>query len=207
MFVMLGLLVEPGKLLPVALIGVLLGAGLAFVARPLVVALCLLPFRLNAREIGYVSWVGIRGAVPIILATFPILAGLPGSEEIFHVVFFIVVFSAFIPGATIVPVTRRLRLDDPEPPTPTAALEMNSLGKLNAEIHVYHIEEGVVACGARLSELSFPEESSVLAVVRGDDLLPARGGTTLRTGDFVYVFCRPHDEPRVGLLLGRLVGD
>lgn len=207
MFVMLGLLVFPSRLLPVAGVGLALGIGLAFVARPLVVAALLMPFRWERREIAYVSWVGIRGAVPIILATFPILAQLPGADRLFHIVFFIVVVSAIVPGASIVPFTRRLGLNDPERPAPAAALEMHSLGKLDGEIHVYLVEPSVAVCGATLAQISFPEEAAVVLIVRGEELLPARGSTRIQAGDFVYVFCRPHDEPRIGLLFGRVTAE
>jgi cell volume regulation protein A len=206
MFLMLGLLVFPSKLLPVAGVGLALGLGLAVLARPLVVALCLLPFRWKPREIGYVSWVGIRGAVPIILATFPIMAQLPGGEKIFHIVFFIVVVSALVPGASIVPLTRRLKLNDPEPPTPAAALELHSLRPMGGEIHSYHIEAPVAACGVPLSQVRFPEGAAAIMVVRGDQVMAARGYTVLEPGDHVYVFCRPGDEPRIGLLFGRAAG-
>jgi cell volume regulation protein A len=203
MFLMLGLLVFPSKLLPVAGVGLALGLGLALVARPLVVALCLLPFRWKAREVGYVSWVGIRGAVPIILGTFPIMAQLPGGERIFHIVFFIVVVSALVPGASIVPLTRRLGLDDPAPPSPAAALEMHSLRPMGGEIHAYHIETSVAACGVPLSQIRFPDGAAAILVVRRDQVLAARGSTVLQHGDHVYVFCRRGDEPLIGLLFGR----
>lgn len=203
MFLMLGLLVFPSKLLPVAWTGVALGLGLAFLARPLVVSLCLLPFRWSTREIGYVAWVGIRGAVPIILGTFPVMAHLPGGERIFHIVFFIVVVSALVPGASIVPLTRRLGLDDPQTPTPAAALEMNSLRPMGGEIHSYHIEQSVAASGVPLSQIRFPDGAAAILVVRGDTVKAARGSTVLTPGDHVYVFCRPGDEPQIGLLFGR----
>lgn len=202
MFLMLGLLVFPSKLMPVAGLGLALGLALALIARPLAVALCLLPFRWPAREVGYVSWVGIRGAVPVILATFPVMAELPGAERIFHIVFFIVVVSALIPGASIVPLTRRLRLDDPEPPKPAAALEVHSLRPLGGEMHVYRIEPHVAACGVPLSSVPMPDGASVILVVRGEDVLAARGNTVLEPADHVYVFCKQGDEPAIGLLMG-----
>lgn len=206
MFVMLGLLVFPSQLTPILGVGLTLGLALALVARPLVVWLCLLPFRFTHRERLYVSWVGIRGAVPIILASFPILAGLEGAQSVFHLVFFIVVVSAIVPGATIVPMTRWLRLDDPEPPEPSAALEVHSLGPLNARVHIYHIQPTVAACGATLAQIRLPDESSVVLIVRGDSILPARGPTRLEAGDFAYVFCKPADEPAIGLMLGAPLG-
>jgi cell volume regulation protein A len=206
MFLMLGLLVFPSQLVPVAGVGLLLGLGLALVARPVVVALCLLPFGRPAREVRYVSWVGIRGAVPIILATFPVMAGIPGAERLFHIVFFIVVVSALVPGASIVPLTRRLRLDEPEPPRPSAGIELNSLRPLNGEIFVYRIEPSVAACGASLSQIPFPDGAAAVMIVRGDEVIAARGRTVLEAGDHVWVFCRPQDEARIGLLLGRPEG-
>ncbi len=205
MFLMLGLLVFPSQLVPVAPIGLLLGLTLAVVARPVVTTLCLLPFRWPLHEVAYVAWVGIRGAVPIILGTIPVMADLPGGERIFHVVFFIVVVSALVPGASIVPLTRRLGLDELEHPTPAAALEMHSLRPMNGEVRVYHITASVAVCGATLAEVSFPEDAAAILIVRGDQLLAARGNTRLDAGDHVYVFCRPEDEPAIGLLFGRQV--
>lgn len=207
MFLMLGLLVFPSRLLPVAGIGILLGLGLAFVARPLVVTLCLLPFRRSAKEIGYVSWIGIRGAVPIILATIPVMAHLPDAERIFHIVFFIVVFSSLVPGASIVPLTRRLRLDDPEPPRPAAALEIHSVREMDGEIYAYHIDPSVAACGVPLSDILFPDGAAALLVVRGDRMLAARGTTTLEPDDHVYIFCRRGEEPLVGLIFGKTIAE
>ncbi|MFI4881428.1 MAG: potassium/proton antiporter [Phycisphaerales bacterium JB064] len=202
MFVMLGLLVFPSQLLPVIGVGLTLGLALAIIARPLVVWLCLLPFKFSHTERLYISWVGIRGAVPIILASFPVIAGLEGGQGVFHLVFFIVVVSAIVPGATIVPLTRWLKLNDPEPPEPAAALEVHSLARLNGRFHVYHVQPTVAACGATLAQVRFPDEASVVLVVRGEKLLPARGGTRIEAGDFIHVFCKEGDEPAIGLMLG-----
>ena len=126
MFLMLGLLVFPSRLLPVAAIGLGVALSLAFIARPLAVLLCLLPFRFPLKETAYLSWVGLRGAVPIILATFPVLSGVPGAQRVFDIVFFIVVVNALLPGATIRWLTRRWQLNIDQRPAPPAALEINS---------------------------------------------------------------------------------
>lgn len=202
MFLMLGLLVTPSDLVPVAKIGILLGLILAAVARPLVVALCMLPFGGPKKEMGFTAWVGLRGAVPIILATFPTMAGLPEGGRVFHIVFFIVVFSALVPGASILPLARRLRLEQTGGPDPAAALELNSLKQLDGDILVYRIRPSVIACDATLAEISFPPGASVILVMRGDQLLAARGPTKLLDGDHVYVFCKPQDEPLMGLIFG-----
>ncbi|MGB0515013.1 MAG: potassium/proton antiporter, partial [Wenzhouxiangellaceae bacterium] len=101
MFLVLGLLAVPGLLASSGLLGVALGLVLALVARPLVVAICLAPFRFAPRETGFIAWTGLRGAVPILLASYPVMSGVAGAVELFHLVFFIVVFNAVIPGATI----------------------------------------------------------------------------------------------------------
>lgn len=202
MFLMLGLLATPSALLPVLTIGLIVALGLAIVARPVVVAACLAPFGFPAREIGYVSWVGIRGAVPIILATVPVMAQIPDAERIFHVVFIVVVISAIIPGATIVPLTRRLKLNDPEPPPPAAAMELHSLRPMDGVIHVYRIDPTLAVCGVALSKIRFPEGSAAIMIARGNEVIAARGHTVLQDGDHVYIFCKPGDEPRINLLFG-----
>lgn len=202
MFLMLGLLVTPSRLVDVAGIGLALGLLLAFVARPAVAFFCLLPFRWPFRDMLFISWMGIRGAVPIILATIPIMAGIPEADRVFHIVFFIVVVSALVPGASIIPLTRRLRLEDERSHPPSAVLEMHSLRKLDRDILVYRVDPSVAVCGARISQIAFPGDVTVLLVVRGHELIPARGSTVLQENDFVYLFCKPGDEVFVGLLFG-----
>ena len=118
MFLMMGLLVFPSALLPIAGVGLSLALILAFVARPLAVILCIWPFKYPAREVVYLSWVGLRGSVPIILATFPVLAGVAGADRIFNVVFFIVVLSTLLPGTTVRLVTKWLRVGEQARPIP-----------------------------------------------------------------------------------------
>ncbi len=108
MFVVLGLLVFPSRLLDAAPVSIALALFLMFVARPVAVSLCLLPFRPKRNELVYMSWVGLRGSVPIVLATFPASYGLPGADQIFSVVFFLVIASVLIQGFTLVPSARWL---------------------------------------------------------------------------------------------------
>ena len=205
MFLMLGLLSFPSHLLAVSGTGLALGLVLAVLARPVAAAVCVLPFGWRGANVLYASWVGIRGAVPIILATIPIMAGISGAEHVFNIVFFIVVVSTIVPGASIVPLTRKLGLADGAAPTPAAALEMHSRKRLSGEIRIYRIDPSVAVCNAKLSEIAFPDNAAVLLVVRGDDLIPARGSTRLQEGDFAYIFCHAADEPAIGLLFGRTV--
>lgn len=119
MFLILGLLVFPSRLLPMAIPGLTLALFLTLLARPLVVAACLRPFGFTGKEIAFAGWVGMRGAVPIVLATYPVLSRVPGAEDLFNLVFFLVVVNALIPGATIPWVARRLGMEatsaDPRP--------------------------------------------------------------------------------------------
>jgi cell volume regulation protein A len=203
MFLLLGLLAFPSRLANVAGEGLLLGLFLAFVARPLVVTALLLPFRLPPREIAFVSWVGLRGAVPIMLATFPVLAGLPSAKHVFDLVFFVVVVSAVVQGTSIGWVARRLGLEVQTAPPPRAMLEINSTQRLAGEVVSFYVEPASAVAGSRISELTIPEGSSVMLVVRGRELLAARGRTVLEPGDHVYVFTSPADKPFVQLLFGR----
>jgi cell volume regulation protein A len=173
MFLLLGLLVFPSRVAAVAGPGLAIGLLLAFVARPLVVWLMLLPFRLPAREVIFVSWVGLRGAVPIMLATTPVLAGLPFAEHVFDLVFFVVVVSTVVQGSTIACLARKLGLETAGPPPPRAVLEIVSSQQLGGEVASYYVEPASAVAGSRISELPFPEGSTVMLVVRGRELVAA----------------------------------
>jgi cell volume regulation protein A len=203
MFLILGLLVYPSRLLDVAWVGLGIALMLAFLIRPVVVALCLLPFRYPRREVLYIGWVGLRGAVPIVLATFPVLAGAPGAGRLFDLVFFIVVASALVPGATVAWVTRRLGLQSNEPPAPQAALAIESRQPLRGELMSFYIDEALIVNGVALDDLPLPDGSAVTLLVRGDQLLPPRGSLTLRPGDHVHIVAQPEDRAIVQLMFGR----
>ncbi len=203
MFLMLGLLVFPARLLDVALPGLATGLFLAFVARPLVVLPCLLPFGYSAREIAFVGWVGLRGAVPIILATFPVLAGVSQSQRIFDMVFFIVVVSSLVPGATLRWTARKARLHVPERPAPSAVLEINASHALDGELVAFLIEPPVAVCGAALQDVELPPGAAVVLLVRGKEVMAARGPTVLKPGDHAYLFFGQQDRAQVELLFGR----
>jgi potassium/hydrogen antiporter len=203
MFLMLGLLVFPSRMLDVALPGVILALFLALVARPLVAAICLLPFGYRRTEVGYIGWVGLRGAVPIVLATYPVLAGVPAAGRLFDLVFFIVVANSLIPGATVPWVTRLLGLQSEEPPAPRAILEIESAQKLNGMLLSFYIDDALAVCGEPLAQLPFPDGVAVTMIVRGNDLIPPRGATQLLPGDHVYVLVTPEHEGFVQLIFGR----
>jgi len=203
MFLVLGLLAVPSELARVGWFGLAIGLFLGVVARPAVVFLCLLPFGYTVRDMMYVGWVGLRGAVPIVLATFPVLVGAPGAARVFNVVFFVVVVNALVQGGTVRWVTRALGLESADPPPPHAVLEISSMRPLRNDIMSFYVDRAVAACGVAIAELPFPPDAAATLIVRGEELLAPRGGTVLQAGDHVYVFCRPEDRPFLQLIFGR----
>jgi cell volume regulation protein A len=202
MFLILGLLVFPSRVLAVWKEGLVVTAFLTFVARPAVVAACLAPFRYPAKEIAYAGWIGLRGAVPIILATYPVLAGAPGATRIFDIVFFAVVVNAFVPGATVGRLARRLGLEAALKPAPRAVLEISSFGPMNGDLASYYVRPESAAAGSAIADLPFAEGTRVVLVVRGTRLLAPAGGTTLLPGDHVYVFSEVPDRAMLQLVFG-----
>jgi len=207
MFLVLGLLADPVRLGEIALPGLALALFLAFVARPAAVVTSLAPFRFSRREVVFIAWVGLRGAVPIILATYPVLAGVEAARRIFDLVFFVVVVSTLLQGAPIRWLARRLDLVAPEPPAPRAVLEIVSRDPLAGEVLSFYVEPASAVSGSVIADLPFPEGANVMLIVRGHDLVPPRGQTVLRSGDHVYVFVRPEEKALVQLLFGRLEED
>jgi cell volume regulation protein A len=203
MFLVLGMLVYPSQLVEAAWIGTIVGLALTFVARPVMVALCLMPLRFPRNDVLYVGWVGLRGAVPIILATFPVLAGAPGAARLFNIVFFIVVLNAFLPGTTVPWLTRRLELESQEPPPPDAVLTIESFERLDGELLSYYVDEALPVAGMMLHELPFPDGAAVTMIVRGRELIAPKGDTRLEVGDHAYVLTKPDGVGMVHLLFGR----
>jgi cell volume regulation protein A len=202
MFALLGLLVFPARLVPEAALGVTLAIALALVARPVAVLLTLLPFRMPRRERGFLSWVGLRGAVPIVLATYPVLREAPGSERVFHLVFFIVVVNALIPGSTVGGLARRLGLSRAVKPAPPAGIDLLTARPHEGEFVWYQVLPPSAVAGSSVSQLPLPARSMLVLFVRGDDIVAVRGATSLAVGDHVCVFVHPEDRPLLDLLFG-----
>jgi potassium/hydrogen antiporter len=203
MFLMLGLLVYPSRLPDAAWIGLPLALFLALVARPLATIPLLWPFGYTRREMGYAGWVGLRGAVPIILATFPVLAEVPGAERIFDIVFFVVVVSAIIPGATIRFLARKWNLQTVEIPAPQAVLEINSTRPLGGDLVSFLITPQLAVAGARFKDIPFPDGTAAVLLVRDGEVLACRGETELQPGDHIYIYCDSKERPYFELLFGR----
>lgn len=203
MFLMLGLLVFPSRLANIWWDGLALGFALALVARPAAVLLTLLPIRLPLVEKLFISWVGLRGAVPIILATYPLLRGVPDAESIFDVVFFAVIVNNIIPGSTVAWIARRAGLAAAQPMDPPARVELFSHGEYPGEFVWYRIASQSAVTGARVRELPLPENTVVTLILRGPTAVPPRGKTSIREGDYVCLFTDAKDESFLNLLFGR----
>lgn len=205
MFVVLGLLVNPEALLDVWMEGLLVAVVLTLVARPLAVAPMLALFGFNAREMTLVSWVGLRGSVPIILAIFPLVFDLPGAALIFNVVFFVVLISATVQGATLPIVARKLGLTEMPPAKPAATLEITALNDVNAEIVEYTLGENPRAAGRLLSQIALPDSTVVAMITRDSEVIPPRGSTRLIAGDHLFVVLRPEVRPFVDTVFSQSV--
>ncbi|TVS04733.1 MAG: potassium/proton antiporter [Cyanobium sp. PLM2.Bin73] len=200
LFVMLGLLSFPSRLAAVAGEGLLIALVLILVARPIAVLIAASPFRYNVRELILLSWVGLKGAVPITLATFPLMAGVPGSQVIFNAVFFVVLISAVSQGWSLPAVARRLRLGRPADPTPPLSMEINALRHVDGEIVDYTVRAGAPAAGLKLREMGRPDGMVVTLVVRRRQVVIPRGATALEPGDHVFVALRNHVKPLIDRL-------
>lgn len=189
MFVILGLLVFPAEVftLPLVFNGLMISFALMLVARPLAVWLTTLKMGYSSQELILLSWAGLKGAVPIVLATFPLLANVPGSREIFNVVFFVVLTSCLIQGTTINFLAKKLNLLGQTKPTPMHSLELISLGKANAEIIEYQVDSDSALIGKTLNEINFPEKTLVNAIIRSQHLVTPSGDTVIKAEDFLYV--------------------
>jgi cell volume regulation protein A len=203
MFLLLGLLVVPSGLAAIAPVGLGLALFLVLVARPVVVAACLAPFAYTRRDILFIGWAGLRGAVPIVLATYPVLAAAPGAQRIFDLVFFIVVVSAVLQGGTIRWVTRPLGLESTEGPRPAAVLEIESAHPLRGELLSFYIDPALGMEGETIGNLPFPPGSAATLIVRGQELIAPKGNTILQAGDHIYVLTPPEERAFVELMFGR----
>jgi cell volume regulation protein A len=194
MFLSLGLLIFPSQLIPVAVPGLLLALFLVFVARPVSVFLSLIWFRRSWRELVMVSWAGLRGAVPIVLATFPLLAGVQSAGLIFNVVFFIVLISVLLQGLTIAQVARWLGLSLTEKPAPSSQMFVPEV-RLNSQLVEAVVPEFSALNGLALIEIGLPRGLLVVQVQRGIETIIPNGSTVIITGDHLLLLVTPDTLP------------
>jgi potassium/hydrogen antiporter len=203
LFFLLGLLVFPSQLWDVAPEGLLISAVLMFAARPLAALVASLPERFTLRERLMLGWAGLRGAVPIWLATFPVIAGIEGSEEIFNIIFFVVVTSTVIQGTTFEPLAIRLGLTTSEPALPRPLVESGTIQRLGGEVFAYRVDPDDAIVGRPVRDLRLPRQALVNVIVRGGEALPPRGSTEIESGDELHVLVRAEVRAEVDELIGR----
>jgi potassium/hydrogen antiporter len=188
--ILLGLLVFPGDLDQVALKGLALSAALILLARPVAafIATAFSPF--NARERLMLGWAGLRGATPIWLATFPVVAGVGQGQELFAIVFFVVVSSTLVQGASFEPLADSLGLTTDEPALPRRLLESGRIRRMGGDVIAYRLPPAAAAAGHPVRDLQLPREALVNVIVRDGRAIPPRGSTELREGDELHVLVR-----------------
>ena len=190
LFILLGLLVFPSQLDEVALEGLALSAVLILVARPAATVLATALAPLNVREKAMLGWAGLRGATPIWLATFAVVAGVGAGEELFAIVFFVVVTSTLIQGASFEPLASRLGLTTDEPALPRRLLESGRIRRMGGDVIAYRLPPGAAAAGHPVRELELPREALVNVIVRDGHAIPPRGSTELQEGDELHILVR-----------------
>jgi potassium/hydrogen antiporter len=187
MFLVLGLLVFPGDFGAVWLEGTILALVLVVVARPVAAFVATIAQRYTARERLVIGWAGLRGAVPVVLATFPVIDGVSGSDEFFNIVFFAVLLSTLLQGSTFEPLARRLGLTTDEPALPRPLVESGIIRGLGAEVLEYPVGPADAIVGHRIRQLGLPREALVTVIVRGGRAIPPRGSTVVEAGDRLHV--------------------
>ncbi|WP_096187901.1 potassium/proton antiporter [Evansella halocellulosilytica] len=204
MFIILGLLVFPGQLLTIEVIvsGLTLSFVLILIARPLAVFISTIGLKFTLKERTLLSWAGLRGAVPIVLATFPMIAGLENAQMFFNVVFFVVLTSALIQGSTITPFAKKLGLTGPKKVTPIHSLELVSIGQANAEIIEYQVNEEAKIVGKTLAEITFPKDVLINAIIRNGELITPYGETIIEKEDILYILVSQKRMKELKRLLG-----
>ena len=202
MFLTLGLLVFPSRLLPVVGTGLLISFFLMFVARPAGVFLSLVFAKLGLRQKLMISWVGLRGAVPIILATFPLVAALPNADLYFNVVFFIVLTSVLVQGTSLPLVAQWLGVKVPLTATRAYPLEFVPGTKSRSDLVEITIPETSPVIGKQIVDLQLPKSALIVLLSRNEDFLVPRGSTILQAGDTLMVLAEKKDFNDVHRLVG-----
>jgi potassium/hydrogen antiporter len=186
LFLTLGLLVFPSRILPLVGMGLLISAFLIFVARPIGVFVALSFFKSNIRSKLFVSWVGLRGSVPIVFATYPLLAGITNADLLFNLVFFISVTSVLLQGTTLSFVARLLHVTVPAKAKRRVGLDFEAADKIKSDMVKIELRQPSKAIGKRIVELNIPAMVNILAIKRSDVFIAPNGSTKLQEADMIY---------------------
>jgi cell volume regulation protein A len=204
MFLALGLLVFPSRLDDVWFEGTVVALVLLFVARPVATFVGTALDRFSVREKIVLGWAGLRGAVPVVLATFPVIDNVPGAEDVFfNIIFFAVVLSTLLQGATFEPLAARLGVTTSEPALPRPLTESGTIRRLGAEITEYPVGPEDAVVGRRVRDLDLPRDALVSVIVRGNEAVLPRGSTRIEAGDRLHVVVRSEVAAKMPELLER----
>lgn len=201
LFLMLGLLVFPSELLMFWKQGVLIALILTFLARPVAVFLCTLFWNYTVKEKILLCWGGVKGVIPIVLATYPVAAGLDGGNYYFNIVFFVVLISALVQGSTIELVAKKLKLLTGNKRLSPHTLELISLEQSGHELLEYHVGAESSIISKQLKEIHLPEKALVTAITRQNDVIAPRGETIIEDKDILFVLVRIEDKEELLNLL------
>ena len=204
LFLTLGLLVFPSRIVPVLGIGILISLFLIVVARPLSVLISLVFFKMKINRRFYISWVGLRGAVPIVFATYPLLAGIEKAEMIFSIVFFISVTSVLFQGTTIPIVAKWLKVDLPEKAKPIITHDNLAYEIPKTVMRKFQIGPDCPVVNKQIVDINFPETATIALIKRDNEYLTPTGATIIKTGDALVVLATDQDGlSEVGNCLGK----
>ncbi len=203
MFLLLGLLVFPSQLGSVAFEGTALAIILALVARPVAGYLATIGSGFSLAERAMLGWAGLRGAIPVVFATFAVTEGVTEGVELFNIVFFAVLLSTVVQGATIEPVARRLGVTTTQPALPRPLAETGTIRALGAEVVEYPVADDDAVAGARVRDLGLPRDALVNVIVRGGRALPPRGSTRIEPQDRLHIVLSQEAAPELDRLLDR----
>ncbi len=207
MFLVLGLLATPSRMVDVAIPALILAAVLTFIARPIAVAASLLPFHFPWREQIYMGWVGLRGSVPMVLATFPLLAGLKNATLFFDVAFFIVLVSLIVQGWTVAPAARLLGLQMPPVSTRVRRADIDLPGTRGYEIVSYRLARSSALIGKRPKALPIEDSSRIVSLTRAGKLLPYKDWGVLKGGDYLSLIVSKAELPELDKLFQQTRGN
>lgn len=201
MFLTLGLFVFPSRLLDVIVPGLILSLILIVAARPISVLIGLLPFKFSSREKTFISWVGLRGSVPIILGTYPRLAGLDENGLIFNIVFFVVITSVLVQGTSIAQAAKWLKVDDPSPREMSFPLETTPTQGWRGMLQEVVIEPDSPVVGRAIFEIKLPREYLIVLIIRDEQYLIPNGSIVLKPQDRMLGLGKPETHAKIQVLI------
>lgn len=203
LFLTLGLLVFPSRLVPVALPGLALALMLVLLVRPAAVFISLAPFKYNWREKMFVAWVGLRGAVPIVLATYPLVAGVPHAALIFNIIFFVVVISVLLQGTLLPQMARLFKVESALPPARKAPIEVVAGEKIPGNLQELLVPANSAAINKAIYELRLPSGYLIVLIGRGEEYIQPNGNTVLQAGDALLALTDADSFAAVQALLAK----